>query len=282
MWGKGNGSWRGEEGVTGDRIPRCTQPAPCAALCTARGRPTGCLLPQARAAHPLDARLWHRQGYPAASDPVIELLGPLDAADARAAALRAHLAAECAAQRGAMGGAGFVYALVAAAAEWLDANLPGDFPGQGCGTRGAGAAAEDAVPAHGGGAEAEGGGALWWEREEADSKLVRAAVEEAAAAQWAAWRGGGGDGDEAAGDGGGIGGAGQQLPHKAEQLQAGWEVAAAAGQRGAWNYTVGLVRGSRGRRWAQAHGPRAAAASSSHAAGWHSGAVAKGARAAHA
>ena len=184
------------------------------------------------------------RGYPADADPAIDVVGPLGANDASRAALAAHLAAECAAQRAAAGGGGFVFALVGAAREWVDEHLPPDVGARrdgdagggdaGGGAAGGGVAAgdedDDAAAAA---AAAAAAGGCWWDNEEADGTLVRAATEEAAAAQWAAWRGG---------DSADAGSAAAASADADAAPQGAWDTAAAAGQRGAWEpYVVGLV-----------------------------------------
>jgi hypothetical protein len=179
-----------------------------------------------------------RQDYPAAADPAMDVIGPLGSNDPRRAELLRHLAAEGVAQRAAMGGAGYIFSLLDAAREWIDANIPADVgarrrEGEG---RGAAAAPHAAAAAEDGQVGGDADGRVpWWEAEEADGDLIRAATEEALMAHWAAWdSGSGGGGEDDALDGGGVSEA---------AAPPAWDAAVAAGQRGAWAYTIGLVRG---------------------------------------
>jgi len=138
-----------------------------------------------------------------------------------------------------MGGAGFVYALVGAAREWMDGNLSSDVIMGG--VRAGELSAAPSAAAGGAGGDGVGGGEAaglvdrWWEEEEADGELIRIATEEASAVHWAAWQGGDGEGAEGAGIGSAVEGQQQQA------AAAAWEASASTGQRGAWSYVVGLV-----------------------------------------
>jgi hypothetical protein len=180
------------------------------------------------------------QAYPTHADalPLIEIQGPLSTHDPARTALAAHLAAAAAEQQQELGGeGGYVWQLVGAAREWIDANLPADI-----GSRRAGQLSTAAAAAGGGdgtssaAAASNSSSSPWWEQEDINLDLVGRATAEAAAAHWASWAvsaqdspwGGGTAADRADSGSGGAA--------AAEAL-----AASGAGVRGRWDYTVGLV-----------------------------------------
>lgn len=201
------------------------------------------------------------QDYPTSSDAklLVDIDGPLGAHDPAREALHSHLAAVAAEQQEELGGSGgYIWQLVGAAKEWIDANIPADIA-----TRKAGqAAAAAAAPAttHSGATQTAAGTVAaaseaaaagvgssgvvpWWEKDEVDVQLVAKATAEAAAAHWASWSVNsednpwGADDDAAAAAGATPAGAnGGSSSSSAEAL-----ASAGDGVRGRWDYVIGLV-----------------------------------------
>lgn len=190
------------------------------------------------------------QDYPnsASALPVIDVEGPLATHDPARTALQQHLAAAAAEQHEELAGSGYVWQLVGAAKDWIDANLPADLA-----TRKAGqfasstaiatassngdaaqqAAAATAAIFAAGGNSGNSAGVPWWEKDDVDLQLVTKAIAEAAAAHWASWSLGqennpwGAEDEESA----------------AAEVAASAEALASASDsvRGRWDYVIGLV-----------------------------------------
>lgn len=201
------------------------------------------------------------QDYPssAAGQPVVDIQGPLGAHDPARAALQQHLAAVAAEQQQELAGSGgYIWQLVGAAKEWIDANLPDDLASRKAGQFACSAAtatAEAAASSNNGagasGAAGSSGGVPWWEKEDVDIQLVDKATAEAAAAHWASWSLGqednpwGTDEDDPAAAAAAASVAGAAAAAGVAAAGAGSSAdalpSAGDGTAGRWDYVVGLV-----------------------------------------
>jgi hypothetical protein len=200
----------------------------------------------------VSAAIVRLQDYPvsATGQPVIDIQGPLAAHDPARTALQQHLAAVAAEQQQELAGSGgYIWQLVGAAKEWIDANLPDDLASRKAGQFACSAAAATAAAAvssttngaAAGGAAGSSGGVPWWEKEDVDIQLVDRATAEAAAAHWASWSLGqednpwGADEDDPAAAAAAAAAAAGSTS-SAEALSS-----AGDGTAGRWDYVVGLV-----------------------------------------
>jgi hypothetical protein len=207
------------------------------------------------------------QDYPCSStaQPVLDIDGPLSAQDPARSALSQHLSCVAAEQQEELAGSGgYIWQLVGAAKEWIDANLnPADLASRKAGqfaSMAAGAAAAATAPSTYGSAAAtgaagaagaadaapsDGNGVPWWDKEAAiDLQLVDRATSEAAAAHWASWSvsqednpwGPDDKAASAAAPAAAAAGASTSSSSSAEAL-----ASAGDGSRGRWDYVIGLV-----------------------------------------
>lgn len=200
---------------------------------------------------------------------MVDIQGPLGAHDPARTALQQHLAAVAAEQQQELAGSGgYIWQLVGAGKEWIDANLPDDLASRKAGqfacsaAAATAAAATEAAASSSNGAGASGaagsgssssGGVPWWEKEDVDIQLVDKATAEAAAAHWASWSLGqednpwGADEDDpaaaaaaaAASVAGAVAAAGVAASGAGSSADA--LSSAGDGTAGRWDYVVGLV-----------------------------------------
>lgn len=189
--------------------------------------------------------------YPQAAIPITDIVGPLGGNDPRRHALLSFLQTAAHEQQDRMGDVGYIYQLVEAAKQWIDAHIPVDVgqrrEGQGSlpaaapgtmlcadgteGTDPSGASPATLIEAsqlnH---ASAAGGATAWWEAEVADGALIKRAMAQAGKYTSQAWL-----------DSTGLG----EAPGSSDgSSSSSWDVQGsgmAPDQRGRWDYVIGLV-----------------------------------------